>query len=205
MLHGCKVVTRVQITNTTRTLSKFRLSRCTLLTSNNVFSRAMWYNNPLKIFQRLQMALAIRARGILSSLKKLLVFIKTKLHVVTYTNIKILFAQCDYFQIIYNTQPERPETLKPSRWKIVSLNLINERRGKMKYNCFPTRRGKYAHTWRNFCSFLRSFIQTWLNKRSKSVVAQFQLTIIISSGIHSTLPNFFICLLLCLGKLFVPR
>lgn len=150
------------------------------------------------------MALALRARGILLSLKKILVLIKTKWHVVTYTNIKILFAQCDYFQIIYNTQPERPENLKPSRWKIVSLNLINERGGKMKYNCFPTRRGKYAHTWRNFYSFLRSFIQTWLNKRSKSVVAQFQLTIIISSSIHSTLPNFFHILLLCLGKLFVP-
>lgn len=129
MLHGCKVVTRVQITNTTRMLSKFRLSRCTLLRSNNVFFRAMWCNNPLKIFQRLQIALALRARGILLSLKNLLVLIKTKWHVVTYTNIKVLFAQCDYFQIIYNTQPERPENLKPSRWMIVSLNLINERGG----------------------------------------------------------------------------
>ena len=71
LAHKCKVVTWVQITNSSHTLSKFHLHcyyawcsaltffdvfSCTLFTSNNIISFVILCNKTLQIFQRLQIA-----------------------------------------------------------------------------------------------------------------------------------------------------
>ena len=74
-----KVVTRVQITNRAFEISSMLtfcdVFSCTLLTSNNMFSLAIWRQWTLVIILK-----TTRARAIFLYLKNLLLFINTKLH-----------------------------------------------------------------------------------------------------------------------------
>ena len=63
--HKCKLHARLE--NFVSLVSSF--FSCTLLTSNNMISLAIWCNKHLEIFERLQTALALQAHAILLSLK----------------------------------------------------------------------------------------------------------------------------------------
>ena len=70
LYHACKLqIARAHAFKILSVLTSCDVFSCTLLRSNNMISLAIWCNKHLQIFQRPQMALALRARAILLSSK----------------------------------------------------------------------------------------------------------------------------------------
>ena len=125
----CSHVTRVQITDSARTLSKVRLSDfcdvflCSLLTSNNVISLAIWCDRHLKIFQT-NISLDLRARSILLS---------EKFPCTSFTNNQIVLETI-LSSILQNRKVNHVWCVVCGVCDIMRLNLCNLDRNQLFYS-----------------------------------------------------------------------
>ena len=121
-----KVVTRVQITNRAFEISSMLtfcdVFSCTLLTSNNMFSLAIWRQWTLVIILK-----TTRARAIFLYLKNYACLLTpncTRNHVITYTNVDRMLT-CKH--ILWGWHPLFPQTVSLNKGCSI-LEEISERR-----------------------------------------------------------------------------